>query len=130
MRYGFDSRIPLMSGTRKIANSVDDYIALQREDVRRILTSIRNIILEIAPEAQELISYAIPAYKLHGKPLIYFAAFTNHVSLYPIPEGDAAFTKAIERYIKGKGTLQFPLTEPIPYDLMREIVRVRYKSFV
>jgi uncharacterized protein YdhG (YjbR/CyaY superfamily) len=103
-------------------NSIDVYIKTFPEGSRKILEKIRHIIRTVAPGAVETISYRIPAFKLNGKYLIYFAGWKNHVSLYPIPKGNADFRRAISQYVAGKGTLKFPLNQSIPYDLISQIV--------
>jgi uncharacterized protein YdhG (YjbR/CyaY superfamily) len=114
---------------------IDEYIAIFPNDVQEILQKIRKIIKEIVPEAEEAISYGIPTFKMHGTYVIYFAGFKNHVSLYPIPQVSESFKNQIAKHIKGKGTVQFPLEKPIPYDLIKQFVKFskeaneeRYKS--
>jgi len=105
--------------------SMDDYIATFPEDVQNILKQVRSTIKAAAPTAEETISYEIPTFKLNGKYLIYFAGWKNHISIYPIPAGDAAFRKAVEPYVSGKGTLKFPLDKPIPYQLITQMVKLQ-----
>ncbi len=104
-------------------STVDEYIENFPKDTQDILKKFRKLIKKAAPRAVESISYGIPAFKMNGRPLIYFAGYANHVSFYPIPPGPSAFTKKIKPYIKGKGTLQFQLKDPICYDLAEEIVK-------
>lgn len=104
--------------------TVDEYIARFPEDVRDILTRIRATIREAAPEAEERIGYQMPAYYLNG-PLIYFAAHKRHIGLYPTPAGTAAFEAELSAYKRAKGSVQFPLDRPIPYDLIGRLVRLR-----
>ena len=92
---------------------------------RPILKKIRAIVRKAAPGAVETISYRMPAFKLDGRILIYFAAFKNHIGLYPPIRGDARIEKAVEPYAGEKGNLRFPFDEPIPYDLIERIVRLR-----
>ncbi|MFC6013357.1 iron chaperone [Nocardia lasii] len=101
--------------------SVDAYLAAQPAAERAVLHRIRETIQHAVPDTGEKISYAIPAATLDGRVFIYFAGWKAHVSVYPVPEGDAAFTAAIEPYNTGKGTLKFPLGEPIPYDLIAQV---------
>ncbi|MGX1778739.1 iron chaperone [Nocardia brasiliensis] len=101
--------------------TVDTYIASFPEDVRSILEQIRDSIKRVLPEATEAISYDIPTFKVNGHNVVHFAAWKHHVSVYPIPAGDKAFERAVEPYRAGKGTLKFPLTKPIPYDLIADI---------
>jgi uncharacterized protein YdhG (YjbR/CyaY superfamily) len=103
---------------------IDDYIARFPADVQAILENVRQAVRGAAPEAKEVISYQMPAFKQHGV-LIYFAAWKEHIGLYPPVSGDKALEKAAARYAGPKGNLQFPLDEPIPYDLIKRIVKLR-----
>jgi uncharacterized protein YdhG (YjbR/CyaY superfamily) len=116
----------MASGLDK-ARNIDEYIASFSPDVRAILENIRLTIRNAAPEAQEAISYRIPAFKLKGV-LVYFAAFKKHIGLYPPVRGDAKLVKAISPYAGEKGNLQFPLDRPIPYGLIARIVKLRVKQ--
>ena len=109
------------------AKSIDEYIAASSDRVRPILRKIRSIVRKAAPEAVETISYGIPTFKLGGKTLVHFAAFKNHIGLYPPVKGDAKIEKAAKPYAGEKGNLKFPFDEPIPYDLIERIVRFRVK---
>jgi uncharacterized protein YdhG (YjbR/CyaY superfamily) len=109
---------------RTVPSTIDDYIADHPPAVQKILKAIRRTIRKAAPDAEEAIKYQIPAYVLNGN-LVYFAAFTNHVSVYPAPRGAAAFKEELAQYKGGKGTVQFPLDKPIPHDLIRRIVEYR-----
>lgn len=106
---------------------IDSYISQFPADVQKILERVRTTISEAAPEAKETISYQMPALKLHGI-LVYFAAWKNHIGLYPPVSGDRAIEKAIAPYAGPKGNLQFPLDSPIPYDLISRIVKLRVKQ--
>ena len=106
-------------------NAIEIYIASFPDDVREILKRIRHLVLKYAPEAEESITYGMPAYKTNGKPLVYFAAFKNHIGLYATPSGHAAFEEELSVYKRGKGSVQFPLNKPIPYDLIRRIIEFR-----
>jgi uncharacterized protein YdhG (YjbR/CyaY superfamily) len=108
-----------------MAGVIDDYIAGYPPEVQGRLTQIRDIVHEIAPEATETISYAIPTFDLNGRHLVHFAAFSKHVGLYPMPSGMVAFADELSRYKSGKGSAQFPLTEDLPVDLIRRIVEFR-----
>jgi uncharacterized protein YdhG (YjbR/CyaY superfamily) len=108
-------------------NNIDEYIAAFTPDVQTILERIRLTIRNAAPDAQETISYRIPAFTQHGI-LVYFAAFKNHIGLYPPVSGDAKLEKAISPYAGEKGNLRFPLNQPIPYDLIERIVKLRLKQ--
>ncbi len=106
--------------------SIDEYIAGFPSDVREILTKLRATIRKAAPDAEEKISYRIAAFKLHGD-LIYFAAFTKHVGLYPAPRDVPEFKKELAAYKGGKGTVQFPFDKPLPLRLITRIVKYRAK---
>jgi uncharacterized protein YdhG (YjbR/CyaY superfamily) len=106
-------------------NEVDSYISKFPEETQQILKQIREIVLLQAPEADESIAYGMPAYKTNKKPLIYFAAFKTHIGLYATPSGHAAFQKELAHYKQGKGSVQFPLDRPIPYELITQIVGFR-----
>lgn len=107
---------------RKHYKTIDEYIGDFPEDVRERLQKIRRTIRGVAPGAVETISDQIPTFKLNGKFLVFFAAFPEHISIYPIPPGDDDFTRDIAPYVKGKGTLQFPLSKLIPFDPVEKIV--------
>lgn len=109
------------------ANSVDDYIDASPPNVRPILKKIRATIKAAAPDAEEKISYRIPAYALNGI-LVYFAAFKRHIGLYPPVRGDDKLKRAVQPYAGEKGNLQFPLDEPIPYKLIERIVKTHRKE--
>lgn len=102
--------------------TIDDYISSFPEDVQNILTEIRRAIGAVAPEGGETISYQMPTITLNGKHLVYFAAWKNHVSLYPVPAADEALDQELAPYKASKGTLKFPLKKPIPYDLIKRVV--------
>lgn len=114
------------TGRAKPSN-IDEYIASFSPDVQTILEKIRSTIRLAAPDAQETISYQIPAFKLDGI-LVYFAAFKKHIGFYPPVRGDAKLEKAISTYAGEKGNLQFPLHQPIPYGLIERIVKLRVKQ--
>ena len=106
---------------------ISGYISQFPADVQTILQQVRETIRHAAPDAKEVISYMMPAFKQHGI-LVYFVAWTKHIGLYPPISGDKAVEKAIARYGGPKGNLQFPLDEPIPYDLIERIVKLRVKQ--
>ena len=110
-----------------MAKDIDEYIATSPADVRPILRKIRATIRAAAPGAHEIISYRMPAFRMHGV-LVYFAAFKAHIGLYPPISGDAGLKKALAPYAGPKGNLKFPLDRPIPYALIRRIVRLRVKQ--
>ncbi|MDD4307762.1 MAG: DUF1801 domain-containing protein [Thermoplasmata archaeon] len=116
-----------MEASVKHNGTIDSYIERYPEDVRIILEKIRKTIKDIVPEAEEAISYGIPTYRLKGN-LVHFAAFRNHIGFYPSPSGIAAFEKELADYKTSKGAVQFPLDRPIPFALIRKIVRFRVKE--
>lgn len=109
------------------SDEVDEYIAKFDSDVGEVLQKVRETIRAAAPEATEVISYQMPAFKFKGI-LVYFAAWKKHIGLYPPISGDEAIEKAVARYAGPKGNLQFPLDEPIPYKLIARIVMLRVKQ--
>ena len=111
----------------KKAKDIDDYISKVPDDVQAILQKVRETIRHAAPDAKEVISYMMPAFRQHGI-LVYFAAWKNHIGLYPPISGDKDIEKAVARYAGPKGNLQFPLDEPMPYDLIERLVRLRVKQ--
>jgi uncharacterized protein YdhG (YjbR/CyaY superfamily) len=109
------------------AASIDAYIMKCPAEVRATLRKIRATIRKAAPEAQETISYGIPAYK-QNEVLVYFAAFADHISLFPTSSGVAHFKTALQRYKISRGTIQFPLDRPIPFGLIARIAKFRAKE--
>lgn len=107
--------------------NIDDYISRFPNDVQEILEKIRMTVQKAAPEAREKISYSIPAFDQNGI-VVYFAAFKNHIGLYALPTGHEAFKKELSSYKSGKGSVQFPLNKPMPYDLITKIVKFRVKE--
>jgi uncharacterized protein YdhG (YjbR/CyaY superfamily) len=107
--------------------SVDEYIAGFSPEVQGVLHRIRQVVRKAAPEAQEVISYRMPALEQNST-LVYFAAFKSHIGLYPPVTGDTSIQKAIAPYAGEKGNLRFPLDEPIPYDLIARITELRVKQ--
>lgn len=105
--------------------TVDDYIKSFPQSVQKTLQQVRKTIKSTAPDAIEGISYMMPAYKMNGKPLVYFAGYKNHIGLYATPSGHLEFAKELSKYKQGKGSVQFPLDEPIPLALIRQIVKFR-----
>jgi len=116
-----------MATRKKLFRTIDEYIATFPKNVQSVLEELRQVIRESAPGAEEAISYQIPAFKLNGN-LVYFAAFKNHVGFYPTSSGIEAFKKELSGYEVSKGTVRFPLDNPIPFDLVRKIVRYRVKE--
>jgi uncharacterized protein YdhG (YjbR/CyaY superfamily) len=107
--------------------TIEDYIAQYPGDVQRILKKLRQTIREAAPEAQEVISYRIPTFRLNGN-LVHFGAFKDHIGFFPTSSARENFDKELSKYEGGRGTIKFPLDEPIPYDLVRKIVKFRVKE--
>jgi uncharacterized protein YdhG (YjbR/CyaY superfamily) len=103
--------------------SVDDYIDSFPPDVQQVLQEVRRTIRRVVPDAGEKISYQIPTVTLDGKALLYFSGWKEHIALYPIPPLDDDLAADIEPYRSGKGTLKFPLTKPIPYDLITRLTQ-------
>ena len=117
-----------MEDKKKQFKTIDAYIKTFPKDVQHILEEMRQTIRKAAPQAVETISYQMPTFKLEGKGLVYFAAFKNHIGFYPIPSGIEAFEEELSRYKQGKGSVQFPINQPVPFDLVRRIVRFRVKE--
>ncbi len=111
----------------KRPQDIDGYISQFPADVQAILKQVRTTIRKTAPDAEETISYQMPAYKQHGM-LVYFAAWKEHIGLYPPISGYPAIEKAVAKYAGPKGNLQFPLDKPIPYGLIARIVKLRVKQ--
>ena len=107
--------------------TIDEYIAGFPPDVQEILQKIRKTIHEAAPEAQEKISYQMPTFYLQGN-LVHFAGFKEHIGFYPVPTGIEKFKKELSVYKQGKGSVQFPLDQPMPYELISKIVKFRVKE--
>ena len=107
--------------------TIDAYISSYDEVVQPILKELRRVIKEEAPDATEKISYQMPTFYLNGN-LVHFAVQKNHIGFYPAPSGVAAFKEELTEYKTSKGAIQFPLTKPIPYELVRRIVRYRVEE--
>lgn len=105
------------------AKNIDEYIAEFPADIQAMLEQIRAIIAKTAPTAEEAIKYAIPTFVLNGRNLVHFAAFKNHIGFYPTPTGIESFQKELSKYKQGKGSVQFPLDEPMPLALITKIVK-------
>ena len=113
-----------MEGKKGHPTTIDEYISQCPEDVQPVLTRIRAVIKESAPRAVEKISYQMPAFYLNGM-LVWFAVHKNHIGFYPTGSGIEAFKEEISAYKWAKGTVQFPLDEPMPYELISKIVKFR-----
>lgn len=108
-----------------VNQTVETYFAQFDGEIRQRLQTMRHIIRELAPEANETIAYGMPAYKLHGKPLVYFAGFKNHIGFYATPNTHEAFKNELAVYKQGKGSVQFPLDQPLPTGLVKKIIRYK-----
>lgn len=107
--------------------TINGYIAIFPRNVQDILEKLRRAIKESAPDAKEAISYGIPTFKLNGN-LVHFAAWKKHIGFYPTPSGIEAFKKELAPYKQAKGSVQFPIDKPIPFDIVRKIVEYRVKE--
>jgi len=105
-------------------SSIDEYIATFPADIQNLLQLMRQTIHAAAPDAVEKISYQMPTFFLHGN-LVHFAAFKNHIGFYPAPRGIEVFAKELSQYAGSKGAVQFPLDQPLPLELIRQIVQFR-----
>jgi uncharacterized protein YdhG (YjbR/CyaY superfamily) len=104
--------------------SVEEYITSFPDDVRAVLQEVRRVARNAVPDSRETISYQMPTITRQGRNVVHFAAWKNHLSIYPVPAGDEAFTREIAPYLSGKGTVRFQFDEPIPYDLIGRLVRL------
>ena len=116
-----------MKNEQAAPKTIDEYIAGFPQDVQEILQKIRATIRKAAPEAEEKIAYQIPTFFLEGN-LVHFGAFKKHIGFYPAPTGIEEFKEELSVYGWAKGTVKFPLDKPIPYDLIRRIVKFRVKE--
>jgi len=114
----------------KKPSTIDEYLASFPDDVQGILERMRQTIKKAAPTAVETISYQMPTFKLNGKNLVHFAAFKHHIGFYPIPSSITAFQKELSVYKQGKGSVQFPLDKPMPYDLVKRIALFRVNEIL
>lgn len=105
--------------------NIDDYISRFPGPTQKVLEEVRETIHEAAPAAEEAISYAMPCFKLNGTYLVYFAGYDKHIGLYPAPIGMEAFKEEFSKYKTGKGSVQFPLSEPMPLKLITKVVKFR-----
>jgi uncharacterized protein YdhG (YjbR/CyaY superfamily) len=116
-----------MITSRRQFKTIDEYISSFPPNIQKMLEQLRDAIKEIAPEAEETISYGMPTFKLNDN-LVHFAAFKNHIGFYPTPSGIDAFSEELAPYKHAKGSVQFPIDKPIPFDLVRKIVQYRVKE--
>jgi len=117
-----------MATSKKQSKTIDEYIATFPKNVQDILEKLRRVIGESAPNAIETINYGIPTFKLNGSNLVHFAAFKNHIGFYPTPSAIVAFIKELYPYKQAKGSVQFPIDKPIPFDIIKKIVKFRVKE--
>ena len=117
-----------MSTHQTAPATIDAYLAAFPPEVQALLQQIRQVIHNTIPNLGETISYSMPTFTLNGKYLVYIAAHKKHIGLYPAPTGVEEFHEAVALYGGGKGTLKFPLNKPMPFDLIRSIVRFRAKE--
>ena len=127
LRDALTSRGLCFGGKKGAQSDFETYFLQFPKDVQMVLQKVRECIREAAPDAKEVISYRMPAFRQHGI-LVYFAAWKEHIGLYPPISDDKKLEQAIARYAGPKGNLQFPLDEPIPYDLIEQIVKLRVKQ--
>lgn len=117
-----------MLTSKKKFKTVEEYIKTFPKDVQVILEKIRRTIRQAVPEATETISYQMPAFKFNGTPLVYFGAWKNHIGFYATPSGNQAFKKELSTYQGAKGSVRFPLDQPMPYDLIKKIALFRLQE--
>ena len=110
---------------RSGAGTIDEYIAAFPAETQAVLRDMRTLIRASAPDATETISYSIPTFDLNGRHLVHFAGYERHIGFYPIPSGIEAFKDEFKPYKQGKGSIQFPLGQPLPKDLIRRVVEFR-----
>ena len=108
--------------------SIDQYIKSFPDDVQPILQKLRKTIKSVVPKEEETISYQIPTFKMNGKYVVYFAGFAKHISLYPFFPDTTELKRAVKPYMSGKATLKFPLDKPLPYPLIKKVVKILAKK--
>jgi uncharacterized protein YdhG (YjbR/CyaY superfamily) len=113
-----------MEGNKATYTTIDEYILQFSPEIQEILQEVRRVIKEAAPEAKEKISYQMPTFDFYGN-LVHFAAFKHHIGFYPAPSGITAFETELSGYKGAKGSVQFPLDKPIPYELISDITKYR-----
>ena len=116
-----------MKINKPVAKTIDEYIADYPKDIQKLLQQVRATIKKAAPEAEEKISYGIPTFTLNGN-LVHFGAYEKHIGFYAMPTGHEAFKKELSVYKQGKGSVQFPIDQPLPLDLISRIVKFRVKE--
>lgn len=112
----------------KTIETIPDYIASFPTEIQVLLAQVYNTIKQNAPDATESINYAMPAFKLNGEPLVYFAGYKNHIGFYATPTGHKEFEAELAQYKQGKGSVQFPLNKPMPLTLIKRITEFRVKE--
>ena len=117
-----------MDTYKKQFKTIDEYIGTFPKNIQDRLEKLRRTIREAAPEAVETISYGMPAFNLNNRYLVYFAAWKNHIGLYPMPSGIEAFQKELSPYEAAKGSVRFPMDKPFPFELVKRIVKYRVKE--
>ncbi|GIP25668.1 hypothetical protein J23TS9_07980 [Paenibacillus sp. J23TS9] len=113
-----------MNENKAAYGTIDEYISAFSPEIQDTLQTMRQVIQESAPEAKEKISYQMPTFELHGN-LVHFAAFKKHIGFYPAPDGVEEFQEELTEYQTSKGAIQFPFDKPVPYELIRRIVKFR-----
>lgn len=112
------------------AKSVDAYLSNFRGETLARLAVMRRMIFDILPTVEESMAYGMPAYKRHGKPLVYFAGYENHIGFYATPNGHEAFKAEFAKYKQGKGSVQFPHDKPLPLELVKRVVKFRVEHVI
>mgnify|MGYP006311042041 FL=1 len=118
-----------MMSEKKKPTNIDEYIEPFPQKVREILQKVREMIHALAPDAVEAMSYGIPTFKLQGKNLVHFAGYQKHIGFYPTPSGIEHFADQLSGYESAKGSVKFPLNQPMPFDLIQEMVEFRIAAF-
>ncbi|TRO52497.1 hypothetical protein E2P63_03470, partial [Candidatus Bathyarchaeota archaeon] len=116
-----------MSKPEKAVVTIDEYISAFPKEVQAVLKELRQVIGESAPEAEEAIRYQMPTFRLNGN-LVHFTVHKNHIGFYPTPSAIERFKSKLSAFVTSKGAVQFPPSEPIPLDLVREMVEFRVKK--
>lgn len=108
--------------------TIQEYISASPADIQEKLNKLYKFIKNLIPNAEESISYGVPTFKLKGKPVIYFAGYKNHISIYPFPSESKEFKVLSQKYVTAKGTIQFQNDEPIPFDIVEKITKFRLNN--
>jgi uncharacterized protein YdhG (YjbR/CyaY superfamily) len=115
----------MMEAKKNQFETINEYISTFPKNIQDILKKFREIIKKSAPKSEEMIKYRMPTFTLNNRNLVHFAAFKNHIGFFPTPSAIIAFKKELSGYQTSKGTIQFLLNQPIPFDLVRKIVKFR-----